>query len=69
MIKNFIDERTYVNTIGPGSISRTFSVTRKAKSRSASHTRSLRPRPGSRLSFEKSISTRKTSPLGTNKTD
>jgi len=63
MIKNFIDERTYVNTIGPGSISRTFSATRKAKSRSASHTRSLRPR----LSFK--ISARKTSPLVTNKTD
>ena len=81
MIKNFIDERTFVNTIGPGHISRKFSVTRKVKPRTASRTRSLRP--ASRFhksnSFQSPLRkarkqrsrtvTRKTSPLGTNKTD
>jgi hypothetical protein len=109
-IKNFIDERTYVNSVGPGLMRHKFSVTRKLKPRSAtrSATRKLstrsptrsqsvfrsspRPlRPSSlrssslRSRFHKSNSfasplrkarkqrsrsgTRKTSPLGTNKTD
>jgi hypothetical protein len=104
-IKNFIDERTYVNSVGPGPMRHKFSVTRKLKPRSAtrSATRKLstrsptrsqsvfrsspRPlRPSSlRSRFHKSNSfasplrkarkqrsrsgTRKTSPLGTNKTD
>jgi hypothetical protein len=84
MIKNFIDERTYVNSIGPGHISRKFSVTRKLNPRSASHrSRSLSSRFHNSTSLESPLrkarkkrsrngnsnGTRKISPLGTNKTD